>query len=131
MTVKTSVKKLRDDIHNFIEDDDFNNAVAALREGLKAKHTVRQSRADGERGVEYTEKPCHTTRLNAAKLMLEYGFGKPATRAEISITDETSKSASPAEIMARIHSAGSQISQIIEVYAESVKDAPLEISNHE
>lgn len=131
MTVKNSVKKLRDDIHNFIEDSDFNNALGALREALKATHSIRESRANGERGVQYAEKPCHTTRINAAKLLLEYGFGKPATRAEINITDETSRTASPAEIMARIHSAGTQINEIIDVYTESVKEAPLEIENDE
>tara|TARA_B100000902_G_scaffold116074_2_gene116918 strand:+ start:105 stop:503 length:399 start_codon:yes stop_codon:yes gene_type:complete len=129
MTVKNAVKRLREDIHRFIADDDFDNAMYALRDALKATHTVRESRADGERGVQYAEKPCHTTRINAAKLMLEYGFGKPATRAEINITDDTSKSASPAEIMARMRQAGTQLSEIVDVYAEAVDQTPMEIEN--
>lgn len=129
MTLKNSVKRLREDIHNFIEDSDFNNAMEALREALKATHTVRENRDNGERGVQYAEKPCHTTRINAAKLMLEYGFGKPATRAEISIKDETQKSASPAEIMSRFRNSGMDLNEIVDVYAESVKEAPLEIEN--
>ena len=129
MTVKNSVKRLREDIHNFIEDSDFNNAMGALRDALKATHTVRENRANGERGVQYAEKPCHTTRINAAKLMLEYGFGKPATRAEINIKDETQKSASPAEIMSRFRSSGMDLNEIVDVYTESVREAPLEIEN--
>ena len=81
--------------------------------------------------MQYAEKPCHTTRINAAKLMLEYGFGKPATRAEINIKDETQKSASPAEIMSRFRSSGMDLNEIVDVYAESVKEAPLEIEHDE
>lgn len=125
------VTRLREDVHKFIHDSDFEAAMGALREGLSAMQTVRQSRADGERGVEYAEKPAHTIRITAAKLMLEYGFGKPATRAEININNETQKSASPAEIMARFRSSGMDLNEIVDVYAESVKEAPLEIENDE
>lgn len=104
-------------------------AMGALREGLQAMHTVRQSRSDGQRGVEYVEKPSHTVRITAAKLMLEYGFGKPATRAEINITDNASKAASPAEIMSRFRSSGMDLNEIIDVYTESVKEAPMELEN--
>jgi hypothetical protein len=129
MTVKNSIKRLREDIHRFIADKDFDNAMSALREALKAKHTVRENRTGGERGVQYTEVPCHTTRINAAKLMLEYGFGKPATRAEINITDDTSKSVSPAEIMSRFRTSGMDLNEIVDIYAESVKEQPLELEN--
>jgi hypothetical protein len=129
MTIKNTVKRLREDIHRFIADDDFDNAMYALRDALKATHTVRESRPSGERGVQYAEKPCHTTRINAAKLMLEYGFGKPATRAEINITDDTSKSASPAEIMSRFRTSGMDLNEIVDIYAESVKEQPLELEN--
>jgi hypothetical protein len=125
MSRKNSVKRLREDIHRFIEDDDFTKAVNALREGLQATTVVRKNREDGQRGVEYTEKADHTTRLTSARLMLEYGFGKPATRAEININDETQKSASPAEIMARLRDSGAALSQIIDVYADSAQEAQL------
>jgi len=42
------VERLREDVHKFIKDDDFELAVNALREGLKAEHTVRKSRDDGQ-----------------------------------------------------------------------------------
>ena len=123
------ITRLREDVHKFIHDDDFEMAMAALRDGLKANQTVRRNRADGERGVEYAETPCHTVRIAAAKLMLEYGFGKPATRAEITVNTEASKAATPADIMARFRSSGMDLNEIVDVYAESVKEAPLEIEN--
>jgi len=123
------VNKLREDVHNFIHDDDFEAAMNALRDGLQAKQTVRRNRADGERGVEYHETPAHTIRITAAKLMLEYGFGKPATRAEITVNDNTSKVATPAEIMSRFRQSGMDLNEIVDVYAESVAEAPLEIEN--
>lgn len=125
------ITRLREDVHKFIHDEDFEMAMNALRDGLQAKHTVRQNRADGERGVEYTEKPCHTVRIAAAKLMLEYGFGKPATRAEITVNENGSKAVSTADIMARFRQSGMNLNEIVDVYAESVNETPLEIENHE
>ena len=125
------ITQLREDIHQFIKDEDFEAAMNALRDGLKANHTVRQNRSDGQRGVEYIERPNHTTRLTAAKLMLEYGFGKPATRAEITVNDNSIKSISPADIMSRFRQSGMDLNEIVDVYSESVKEAPVELENHE
>jgi hypothetical protein len=129
MPVKNSVKRLREDVHKFIGDEDFDNAVAALREGLLATTTARKSRDDGQRGVQYVEKADHSTRLASARLLLEYGFGKPATRHDITVNDETQKAATPAEIMSRIASAGTSLGEIIEVYSESYEKEPLTIEN--
>lgn len=123
------VTRLREDVHRFIHDEDFELAMGALRDGLGAMHTVRQSRDDGQRGVEYVEKPSHTVRIASAKLMLEYGFGKPATRAEININDNSTQTVSPAEIMSRFRSSGMDLNEIVDVYAESVKETPLELEN--
>jgi len=125
------ITQLREDIHQFIKDEDFEAAMNALRDGLKANHTVRQNRSDGQRGVEYIERPNHTTRLTAAKLMLEYGFGKPATRAEITVNDNSIKSISPADIMSRFRQSGMDLNEIVDVYSESVKEAPVELENRE
>ena len=125
------ITQLREDIHRFIQDEDFEAAMHALRDGLKANHTVRQNRSDGQRGVEYIERPNHTTRLTAAKLMLEYGFGKPATRAEITVNDNSAKVISPAEIMSRFRQTGMDLNEIVDVYSESVQEAPVELENHE
>ena len=133
--MKKSVKKLREDIHKFIADDDFDNAVQALRDGLHAESVVRQNRDDGQRGVEYTERPDHTTRLHSARLLLEYGFGKPATRHDITVDDKTQKAASPAEIMSRLRSSGAQLTEILDVYTDSARHVditePLELENGE
>lgn len=126
---RQQITRLREDVHKFIHDKDFDLAVRALREGLGAMQTVRKNRADGERGVEYTETPCHTVRIAAAKLMLEYGFGKPATRAEITVNNEAAKAATPADIMARFRNSGMDLNEIVDVYAESVKETPLELEN--
>ena len=61
--------------------------------------------------------------------MLEYGFGKPATRAEITVNDTSSKSVTPAEIMTRFRNSGMDLNEIVDVYAESVKEAPAELEN--
>lgn len=112
-------KKLREDIHKFLEDNDFEKATAVLRDGMGATHIVRQSRQDGQRGVDYKEVPDHTTRMQAARLTLEYGFGKPATRHEINVSDEQRQHVSHAEIMDRLRGAGANFTEILEVYSES------------
>lgn len=124
-------KKSLDDIHNYLVEEDYEKALAVLREGMGATHVVRQSKSTGERGVDYKEVIDHGTRLSSAKLVLEYGFGKAATRAEINITDESRAMASPAEIMARLASSGQDLAKIIDVYSETVKEIPLEIENDE
>ena len=113
-------KKSLDDVQSYMTEGDYENAVAVLRDGMNATHIVRRSKDNGERGVNYEEVSDHGTRLQSAKLMLEYGFGKPATRADINITDTTRTHTSPAEIMARIRNSGQNLSDIIEVYSESI-----------
>lgn len=123
--------RLREDVHKFIHDDDFELAVAALRDGLKAKQTVRKSREDGQRGVDYEEVPSHTVRITAAKLLLEYGFGKPATRAEITVSKDNSQEISTGDILSRFRSSGMDLNEIVDVYAESVQEEPLTIESNE
>ncbi len=122
---KKTSKKLREDVHQFIEDKDYAKAVNCLRDGMKASHVVRRSREDGQRGVEYDEVADHGVRLTSARLMLEYGFGKPATRHEIAVSDNTRKAASPAEIMNRLRDSGQNLAEIMDVYTSSVQEAEL------
>jgi hypothetical protein len=63
--------------------------------------------------------------------MLEYGFGKPATRAEITVNDTGVKSVSTADIMARFRQSGMDLNEIVDVYSESVQEAPVELENNE
>lgn len=130
MPRKAAAKYIQEDIHRFVDDGDFENAVNVLREGMKATHVVRRSRDNGERGVDYEEVADHSTRILSARLTLEYGFGKPATRHDITMTKETSNVATPAEIMERLRDSGSQLADIIDVYSETVKEVPLEIENN-
>ena len=66
--------------------------------------------------------------------MLEYGFGKPATRHEIAVSDNTQKAASPKEIMERLRDSGQNLAEIMDVYTSSVQEAeiikPKELINH-
>ena len=39
---------MQEDIHRFVDDGDFENAVNVLRNGMKATHVVRKSRENGE-----------------------------------------------------------------------------------
>ena len=128
---KKKAGMLREDVHRFIRDDDFEAAVSALREGLSAMQTVRKSRDDGQRGVDYIERPSHMVRLTAAKLLLEYGFGKPATRAEITVSKDTTREVTTADILSRFRSSGMDLNEIVDVYAESVEKEPLMIESNE
>ena len=133
MAVRKAVAKLREDVHRFIGDEDYEKAVQALREGLAATAVVRRNREDGERGVEYTEKPDHSTRLTSARLLLEYGFGKPATRHDITVDDKTQKTISPAEVLTRLRGSGAQLTEILDVYTDSARNVaisePLTLEN--
>ena len=131
MAKKSTRKYMQEDIHRFMEEEDFASAANVLRNGMKATHVVRRNREDGERGIEYEEVPDHSTRLSAARMTLEYGFGKPATRHDITMTKETNLGVSPAEVMLRLKESGQDLANIIDVYAEAVQDVPMEIENSE
>ena len=117
---KNTPKRVREDVHKYIEDEDFEKAIRVLRTGMKAVQIVRGSTLEGQRGMRYEEVPDHSTRLTSAKLMLEYGFGKPATRHDITVDDKSRKMASPDEIMSRIRDSGVGLTQIMETYTESL-----------
>lgn len=131
MAKKSTRKYMQEDIHRFMEEEDFASAANVLRNGMKATHVVRRNREDGERGIEYEEVPDHSTRLSAARMTLEYGFGKPATRHDITMTKETNHVVSPAEVMLRLKESGQDLANIIDVYAEAVQEVPMEIENSE
>jgi len=117
-----AVKGLRKDIQIFIRDNDVESAIQTLREGLQATKVSRVRDPKRPRGVNYVDKPDHTVRFHAAKLLLEYGFGKPATRAEISISDNTSRSATPDEILRRIQNSAASFREITETYVQSLPE---------
>ena len=65
--------------------------------------------------------------------MLEYGFGKPATRHDITVDDKSRKVASPGEIMDRIRNSGIALDDIVHTYTESLQKVedlePLKLEN--
>jgi hypothetical protein len=133
-----AAKGFRKDIQTFIGNEDVESAITALREGLKATKTSRERDPKRPRGINYVDKADHTVRFHAAKLLLEYGFGKPATRAEISISDNTSQAASPTEILKRIQNSATSFREITEAYVESLPEVgveeagkPLNLENEE
>ena len=122
---RTTPKRLREDVHKYIEDDDFEKAVGVLRTGMKATQIVRGTTDIGQRGMNYVEIPDHGTRLTSARLMLEYGFGKPATRHDITVDDKSQSTATPAEIMSRIRNSGVALGEIVDTYTESLEKVNL------
>ena len=122
---KTTPKRLREDVHKYIEDDDFASAVGVLRKGMSATQIVRGASLEGQRCMRYEDVPDHSTRLTSARLMLEYGFGKPATRHDITVDDKSAKTASPDEIMKRIRNSGVALGEIVETYTDSLQKAQI------
>ena len=132
---KNTPKRVREDVHKYIENDDFASAVDVLRTGMQATQIVRGATADGQRQMRYEEVPDHSTRLTSARLMLEYGFGKPATRHDITVDDKSRKTVSPGEIMDRIRDSGVALGDIVGTYTESLQKvetvAPLELETED
>tara|TARA_Y100000114_G_C11707566_1_gene301770 strand:+ start:144 stop:545 length:402 start_codon:yes stop_codon:yes gene_type:complete len=118
-----AVKKKRD-IADFLENNDIEAALNVLRQGLKAEKTNRsRDPKTGHRGIQYSKVPDHTIRFHSAKLLLEYGFGKPATRAEIEVKDTTNKSASPQEILQKIQNSAHSFREITNAYISDLPNA--------
>jgi hypothetical protein len=120
----SAVKKKRD-IADFLENEDINSALSVLREGLKASKTNRYRDPAKPKGIQYAKVPDHTIRYHSAKLLLEYGFGKPATRAEIEVKDTTSRSATPQEILKKVQNSAHSFREIAETYVNSLPQADL------
>jgi hypothetical protein len=115
--------KTKRDIAQFLENKDIENALDVLRTGLKATKTNRYRDPQKPKGIQYAKVPDHNVRYHSAKLLLEYGFGKPATRAEIEVTDNTSKTASPQEIIKRIQQSAHSFRDIADTYVNSLEHA--------
>lgn len=119
-----ATKKKRD-IADFLENKDIESALDVLRKGLNATKTSRYRDPEKPKGIQYAKVPDHNVRYHSAKLLLEYGFGKPATRAEIEVTDSTSKAATPQDILKRIQDSAHSFREIANTYVESLPNADL------
>lgn len=120
------VKSLRAQLTDHLIGEDLEDAVGVLRSSLKAtKHQTMGKFSS-------IEVPDHGTRVAAAKLILEYAVGKPATTTEVTITPSEGelKDTDTGTIVQRIRNSGLDLSNIIEVYDEE-DDDPAEIARRE
>lgn len=120
-----STERKKRDIADFLENSDIHSALSVLRDGLKASKTNRYRDPAKPKGVQYAKVPDHTIRYHSAKLLLEYGFGKPATRAEIEVKDTTSRSATPQEILQKVQNSAHSFREIAETYITSLPQADI------
>lgn len=107
------VQSLRAQLADCLIAEDLTEAVKVLRGTLKAtKH---------QQAGKFTtiEVPDHSSRISAAKLILEYAVGKPATVAEITVNDGepgSVQNTDPGEVARRLRDSGLNLMDIVEVY---------------
>jgi hypothetical protein len=122
MTQDKKIKKVRE----LINDNDLSEAVAVLRAGLKAT-TRSRSKAPAEKGrkagYEYKEVADNSVRLNCAKMLLEYGFGKPHTSQTIEVKGDRRPMLTTADIAARIAASGADLQRIAGAYVDGLAEA--------
>lgn len=122
----TESKKIKE-VRELIADDDLERAVAVLREGLTATTTTRQRGKfkKGEKNqVQYVQTPDTSIRLNCAKLLLEYGFGKPHTSQTIEVKGGDRPMLTTADIAQRIAASGADLQRIATAYVDGLAEAP-------
>ena len=111
------------EVRDLIADDDLKQAMSVLRDGLGATQRVRaKSPAGSKFKFEYREVPDNGVRLTCAKMLLEYGFGKPHTRQTIEVRDERPTITS-ADIARRLADSGADLHRIAEAYIGGLNKA--------
>ena len=114
------------EIRELIEDDDLEKAVAVLRDGLKATTRTR-TRGEYVKGqknqIQYKEVPDNGVRLSCAKLLLEYGFGKPHQSQSIEVKGDGRPQLTTADIAARIAASGADLARIASAYTDGLAQA--------
>ena len=114
------------EIRELIEDNDLEMAVAVLRDGLKATTRTR-TRGEYKKGeknhIQYKEVPDNGVRLSCAKLLLEYGFGKPHQSQSIEVKGDGRPQLTTADIAARIAASGADLARIASAYTDGLAQA--------
>lgn len=120
------VQSLRAQLTDHLIGEDLEEAVGVLRSSLKATKHQPMGKFSS------IEVPDHSTRVAAAKLILEYAVGKPATTAEVTLNPSEGelRETDTGTIVQRIRNSGLDLSNIIEVY-DADDDDPSEIANRE
>jgi len=104
------------DIRLLMESGDVHEAIEVLRDGMKASHSIR---AMGEQGQRiYKEVPDHTTRITCARLLLEWGFGKPAQTTKLEIDKKETAIETPAMIIEKMKLANVDVEDVAKTYLE-------------
>jgi len=104
------------DIRLLMESGDVHGAVEVLREGMRATQQVRATGPGGQRI--YKEVPDHGTRITCARLLLEWGFGKPAQTTKLEIDKKETVIESPAQIIEKMKLANVDVEDVARTYLE-------------
>lgn len=116
------------DIRLLMESGDVTDAIEVLREGMKASQSVRATE-DGMRV--YKEVPDHGTRITCARLLLEWGFGKPAQTTKLEIDKKETLIETPAEIVEKMRLANVDVEDVMGTYLEVKELDGSELSEHD
>ena len=118
------------DVRKYIKDGDLEEAVDVLRESMKAtttvvKATAPKSRTGKAAGKSVTvEVADNSTRLAAARLLMEYGFGKPIQQQHIELDDgQTTKLLTQDEVVGRLAESGIDLKDVLDTYVENLPEA--------
>ena len=104
------------DIRLIMESGDVTEAIEGLREGLKASQSIRATGDNGQRI--YKQVPDHGTRITCARLLLEWGFGKPAQTTKLEIDKKETLIETPAQIIEKMKLANVDVEGVAKTYLE-------------
>ena len=110
------------DIRLLMESGDVTEAIEVLREGMKACSSIRATGENGQRI--YKEVPDHGTRITCARLLLEWGFGKPAQTTKLEIDKKDTSIETPAQIIEKMKLANVDVEDVARTYLE-IEDSGL------
>lgn len=110
------------DIRLLMESGDVTEAIEVLRDGMKACSSIRATGENGQRI--YKEVPDHGTRITCARLLLEWGFGKPAQTTKLEIDKKDTTIETPAQIIEKMKLANVDVEDVARTYLE-IEDSGL------
>ena len=105
------------DIRLLMESGSVYGAMEVLRDGMKATVSVRAQCPNTGARI-YKEVPDFSTRITCARLLLEWGFGKPAQKTKLEIEKTDVSVETPAQIMAKMREADVELEEVAQIYLE-------------
>lgn len=96
----------------YLDKGDVKEAVQVLRDGMKATKNEKCGR------FTYVETPDFGTRMTAARMILEYTFGKPNMVLQVQAPDDPAQTReeSASELAKKLKSSNLDIDDIIDAY---------------